>query len=316
MSSIPIFDAKQDCPHADNGDPTFQESALFVWHDLDAGVGGFLRLGQEPVVEALNSCFGLFTKDGLRFRSNVTGVAMQPGDRGETHMGWGRNLCVDLDAQSIKADFPDCEASLTFEDFHPRYDYLALVGITMPEGHTGHHFEVAGRMTGRIRLGDRELQINALGYRDRSWGGRRWDAMRSTRWWPVVFGPDLSFHVLASVLDEGFHGCYGYMLRDGEPQVLDVQDLAVTLDYDAIGPRSGHARFVTRDGEHGELYHERSDAIVLHVRGYTAVESIGTVRLGDRLGMSNLEVCTNPCGGTKPPVMTLEANCGDGLSRR
>jgi hypothetical protein len=93
-------------------------------------------------------------------------------------------------------------------------------------------------------------------------------------------------------------------------------DIAVTLDYDAIGPRAGHARFTLEDGSTGELTHERTDGVLLHVRGYSAVESIGWTRWGDRIGMSNLEVCTNPTGGTKPPVVVFGASCEDGLTRR
>ncbi len=55
---------------------------------------------------------------------------------------------------------------------------------------------------------------------------------------------------------------------------------------------------------------------MMHVRGYTAVESIGSVRWGNRVGMSNFEVCTNPTGGTQPPVVAFGANLHDGLSRR
>jgi hypothetical protein len=45
------------------------------------------------------------------------------------------------------------------------------------------------------------------------------------------------------------------------------------------------------------------------------VESIGTARFGDRVGMSNFEVCTNPAGGILPPILTLGANNSEGLSR-
>jgi hypothetical protein len=316
MHNLPIFDAAHDCPHTPSEDPTFQESSLFVWHDLKAGVGGFWRLGQEPVVRALNSCFGMFTADGLRFRTNVTGIPMAPGDRGETHMGHGDALRVDLDRLAITASFPDCEAALRFEDFHPRYDYIALVnGPPMPDG-TSHHFECAGRMTGRVRIGDRQIEIDALGYRDRSWGPRAWGLLRSTRWWPCIFGPDLSAHVLAVVTEQGRYMTLGYVLRDGTPYAMTRSEIVATIDADALSPRSGHARFTLENGETHEMHHEPSDGIVLHVRGYTAVESIGTVRWGERIGMSNLEVCTNPTGGTKPPVFTLGANNGEGLSRR
>lgn len=313
---LETLDASDDCPHRPTNDPGWQESSLFVWHDLEAGVGGFWRLGQEPVVQELNSCFGMFSADGARFRSNVTGVPMTPGDRGETHMGWGDQLRVDLDRLSIAADFPDCEASLTFNDFFPRYDYSALVkGPTMPDG-AAHHFEVAGSVTGSVRLGDREIVVNALGYRDRSWGPRAWGTLRSTRWWPTVFGPDLSAHVLAVVTESGHYLKFGYVMRDGTPIAIVDSEILVTLESDALSPVAGAARLTLENGEHLDLRCERSDGVLLHVRGYTAVECIGTARLGNRIGMSNLEVSTNPTGGNRPPVYAIGANAGEGFSRR
>lgn len=316
MAEIRTFDPREDCPHDPTDDPSWQESSLFVWHDLKAGIGGFWRLGQEPVVSALNSCFGMFTADGLRFRSNVTGEPMVKADRGPTHMGWGSQLRVDLDRLEIKADFPDCQASLRFEDFHPRYDYSQLVnGPPMPDG-TAHHLEVAGSMKGKVRIGDREVEIDALGYRDRSWGPRTWGTLRSTRWWPCVFGPDLSIHNLAVVMESGHYLNLGYVLRNGEAIAIRHSRILVTTEPDGISPCSGAARIELENGEIVDLSCETSDGILLHVRGYSAIESIGTARLGDRVGMSNLEVCTNPTGGSKPPVVTLGANSGQGLSRR
>ena len=316
MRDIPVFPDEDDCTHPIGDDPSFQESNLFVWHDLSAGVGGFWRIGQEAVVEKINSCFGVFTHDGLRFRSNVDGGPLGPNDRSDTHMSCGESLRVDLDRLAMTANFPDCEAQLSFEDFHPRYDYFNITNRPGSKGGLGHHFEVGGRMSGKIRLGERELEIDALAYRDRSWGPRPWGLMRGTRWWPAVFGPDLIVHVSASILEGYPHGSYGYMIRDGVPYAMTESDVAVTLDYDAIGPRAGSAPFTLDNGERGELSHERTDAIVMHVHGFTAVESIGIARLGDRVGMSLLEVSTNPAGGTKPPVVVLAANNSDGFSRR
>jgi len=131
----------------------------------------------------------MFTHDGLRFRSNVTGVPLEKGDRGEAHMGWGERLRVDFDGgATIRADFPDCEARLRWEDFHPRFDYhsIAMPGQRLEDA--AHHFEVSGRMTGRVRIGDRELEIDALGYRDRSWARRDWSTSRGTRCGPACSG--------------------------------------------------------------------------------------------------------------------------------
>lgn len=311
-----VFSDADDRPHADDGDPLWQESSLFVWHDRAAGLGGFWRLGQEPVAGAVNSCFALFTHDGLRFRSNVTGVPLGAGDRGEGHMGWGPHLRVYFDGSAtIRADFPYCEADLRFNDFHPRFDYHAIAVAGDHLGGASNHFEVSGRMTGTVRLGEREIAIDALGYRDRSWGRRDWSRSRGTRWWPCVFGPDLTTHIIHLVQD-GRVLKVGYVWRDGTTIPIVDSDVTVALESYALTPRSGKGVLTLANGEVLEVSCDRADGVVMHVRGYTAVEAIGTVRLGDREGMSNLEVCTNPAGGSALPLVTLGSNMTDGLTRR
>ena len=310
-----IFSEQDDCPHLPDDDPLWQESSLFVWHDRTNGLGGFWRLGHEPVVQAANSCFGIFTADGQRFRSNVTGVPLGVEDRGERHMGLGPELCVTFDGDArIVADFPDCQASLRFEDFHPRFDYHA---VAMPgrklEG-AAHHFEVSGRMTGRVRIGDREVEVDALGYRDRSWARRDWSGIRGTRWWPCVFGPDLTTHIIHFVHGEEVIKV-GYVWRDGQTIAIVDSDVIVQLESDALTPRAGEARLFLENGETLDVRCDRADGIVMHVRGYTAVETIGTAYMNGRTGMSNLEVCTNAAGGREAPLCSIGSNRLDGLSQ-
>lgn len=316
MTAIPAFTEQDDRPHQAGDDPLWQESSLFVWHDLAAGVGGFWRIGQEPVAGATNSCFGVFTAAGLRFRSNVSGVALSTADRGEAHMGWGPHLNVEFDGGAkITANFPDCEAELHFADFHPRFDYHAIAMPGRQLSGAANHFEVSGRMTGTIRIGDQNLTVNALGYRDRSWGIRDWSQTRGTRWWPCVFGPDLTTHVIHLVRDDAVLKV-GYVWRDGQTIAIVDSDVVVGLESDALTPRWGKGTLTLANGETLSIACDRADGIVMHVRGYTAVETIGTATLGARRGMSNLEVCTNAAGGRLPPLFASGSNLHDGLSQR
>lgn len=310
------FSEADDRPHQPQDHPQWQESALFCWHDPASGAGGFWRLGQEPVAGALNSCFGVFDGAGNRFRSNVTGVPLGPADRGEGHMGWGPHLRVEFDGTArIRADFADCEAELEFTDFHPRFDYMAVAMPDAPLEAGGHHFEVAGRMTGRLRIGDREMAVEALGYRDRSWAVRDWSWMRGTRWWPCVFGPDLATHVLHAIVD-GRVLKLGYVWRDGTATPVVDSDVLVALESDALTPRRGEGVLHLATGETLHISCDRADGVVMHVRGYTAVETLGTALLNGRRGMSNLEVSTNPGGGAAEPVCAVGSNLVNGLSRR
>ena len=135
---IRVLDAGHDCIHDAHGDPTFRESSLIVWHDLNAGVGGLWSISQEPVTKLSHSCFGVFANsEGLRFRQNVQRVPMQAVDRGPGHMAIGTDLRLDLANMSIKANMAECQADLVFKDFHPRYDYLQLMNISVPEDYRG-----------------------------------------------------------------------------------------------------------------------------------------------------------------------------------
>jgi len=320
VTDLAILPKSDDRPHApDQSDPLWQESALFVWHDQKAGLGGFWRLGQEPVAGAINSCFGVFAHDGTRFRSNVTGAPMVASDRGEGHMAWGPHVRVDFDNDAhIKADFDGCQAKLRFADFHPLYDYVAMTGHRGELGGAPHHTECSGRMTGIVNLGGRDYEIDALAYRDRSWGSRDWSTNRGTRWWPCVFGPDLALHVMHLIRPPGSVVRMGYVFRDGKViPIVGSDDFVVGLESDAVTPRGGEVRLTLENGETLRVTCERTDGIVLHVRGYTAVEAIGTARLDNgRTGMSNLEVCTNATGGSQPPIFTIGSNNGEGLSRK
>jgi hypothetical protein len=316
MSEIACFSPDDDRPHTPGRAPLWQESALFTWFDLTRGVGGFLRLGQEAVAGAQNCCFGVFTADGRRFRRNVTGAPLTADDRGEAHMAWAPHVRIDFDgAPRIRADFDACEADLRFDDFHPRFDYSALVRGVRLAG-AAHHFEVAGRVSGRLRLGDQVFELDALGHRDRSWANRDWSPIRSTRWWPCVFGPDLATHLVHTYRAPGELVKLGYVWRNGRATPVVDSDVVVRLESDALTPRGGEARLRLADGDELSLRCERRDGVVLHVRGYTAVEAIGIAELDGRRGMSNLEVCNNAAGGGEPPAFTLGSNAGEGLSRR
>jgi hypothetical protein len=139
--------------------------------------------------------------------------------------------------------------------------------------------------------------------------------MRSTRWWPTVFGKDLCVHMAAHVHGDGHHGLLGYVIRNGVPLLMSDPDMAVTVDYDGISVRAAQARFRLPDGEIVEINHRRSSGAILDVCGFVAVESIGTTRWGDRVGMSNIEVFSNPLGGTSAPAVVLEADFAQGLRR-
>jgi len=130
-----------------------------------------------------------------------------------------------------------------------------------------------------------------------------------------VFGPDLTTHIIHLVRD-GAVMKVGYVWRDGRTIPIVDSDVVVQLESDALTPRAGEGRLFLENGEELLIRCNRNDGIVMHVRGYTAVETIGAAWLDGREGMSNLEVCTNATGGNREPICTIGSNFTDGLTRR
>lgn len=313
IQSESIRDASANLCHEHSADPTWQESVVFAWGDPASGVSGFWRIGQEPLRGEVSSSFGVSGPDGLRFRHNVTGVSMTPGDRGPTHVAYEDKLRVDLDSMTITVNFPDCEGVLQFTDFLPMFDYMRQVGRTLDE--LGHHIEMPGKLTGSLRIGSQTLDVDALAHRDRSWGERDWSRVRVTRWWPCVFGPDMSLHMLAIVEAGTVVTRTGYFYKDGVIRTIANLDCLVTLDVDGLTTRAASGHMVLEDGERLDISFQPTDSFIMFVRGFSAAECMGTVTLGDRVGMSHLEVSNNPAGGNKPIPVSVGANNVDGMSR-
>jgi hypothetical protein len=313
VSNIKTYAAIDDRPHAHGGSADWQESVLFTWFDEKNGVGGFYRLGHEPQRRAGNCCFGIFTTGGQRYRWNVSGAALLAGDRTENDMGLGSTRAMLGDQLRLSAEFPECKLDLAFEDYHARFDYLDLVGVARDD-FVAHHYEVAGLMVGRVTLAGHRYDIHAQAYRDRSWGNRFWSQFRSARWWPIVFGADLSIQVVHLLSADGKFRRYGYVMRDGVPERLRSSRIVLPVEDDAFSYRRAQLEIETQLGDRMIIEHEVKDGILLQVRGFAALEGIGIARLNGRTGFGNLEANSNPLGGNQVPARVFFANMGSGLS--
>jgi hypothetical protein len=87
------------------------------------------------------------------------------------------------------------------------------------------------------------------------------------------------------------------------------------VEDDAFTYRSAQLELESMSGERLLIDHQVRDGIILEVRGFAAVEGIGTARLDGRTGFANLEANSNPLGGSQAPALVLYANMRDGFSR-
>ena len=165
-----------DRPHEPGGGPDWQESYVFAWWDDNAGIGGFFRSGHETGRKAASALVGLVTADGLRYRRNLEDVPLTAGDRKDEAFAVANGAYTvrfGEGTRRFEIHDGDCDLELDVEDFYPMYNYYAVTsGQEVGRQVGADHYQVAGRVTGSVRVAGRQFTIDGLCHRDHSWGNR------------------------------------------------------------------------------------------------------------------------------------------------
>lgn len=312
-------DASELRQRPDAADEWWQDSVFVTWHAEEAGIGGTMRIGHEPNHEGGIAAlwFGLVTADGQRYRRNLT-APLTDADRlvdGFGALGGRYRQTFDGRVRHRVSD-DDLELDLEVEDFYPRTDFFPSDAGTVSDDFASAHFETSGRITGHVRLGERDYQVDGLCHRDHSWGTRRWDTLLNHRWIPGTFGPELSFGSIAWHGIDGSVRQFGYLVRDGVVTLADDVDIAVTFEPDGTTYRGGSAVWTMPDGERFAIDCAPYDATISEHHGVAVVDAICALERDGKRGFCDLEVSTNPRGGAGPITAALRANVTEGRSRR
>jgi hypothetical protein len=253
----------------------FNESALLTMFDLEAGAGGFVRIGNRPNEGHAEATFCWFLPDGSalfsfdrapisgneRFRTAKIAVDLvEPGRtlrasfRGEAHhLASARDL---IDPKAAFTGSPKAEAGLdlTLTGVSPLYGGTPFPGLKV-----GGHYEQHMRVEGALTIGGRALAVNALGNRDHSWGPRVWQATYADRTLWCTFGDD--FGIATSLT---WHSRYpdeyeviGYAWKDG--RMIRIIDASVHSEFEDPA-HLFHATFTAR------LHLEDGQSLVLEGR--------------------------------------------------
>ena len=315
------------------GEPGWQESLLYIWHDTRAGIAGFHRLGLEPGAGDRgageqgtggpgtgvgNAFCGLFTEDGLRYRWYRPEERDPDGVPGASTCAVGP-LVIGLSPESSVTFTDDGVAvSLRFEDLQRevRGELEEGDGGFRETGLASDHYEFTCRVRGSVRIGGRAMEIDALGFRDHSWGVRDWSAIRAHRSCIGTLGPELSWSTLVMSTPElGVTG-RGLVLRKGELTMAASVDTVIHLEADGFTHRGGRCVIDLVDGTRLTLDLEVIDAWVYQLREFLSVEGICRIRLdGEPVdGFCLLEASNNPRAGTHLPETCVRAAFAEGLS--
>jgi hypothetical protein len=150
-------------------DAHWQESVVLCFQDIEQGLGGFIRIGHHPNLGTGNCTFGVVAP-GVGYNRSRIDVPMREGDRFANGFAIDGFLTATFDSATNRwtAEDRDCALDLHVENLHPHYDAWALSGLTggFREKFAAMHTEVAGRVRGTMRIGDRTWTVDGFGHRD------------------------------------------------------------------------------------------------------------------------------------------------------
>jgi len=181
-----------------------------------------------------------------------------------------------FDRATIFWETLEAAVDVSFEAFHPPYSYGADTR-GCPKYCATDRIEQAGRVTGRLRIGDRIIEIDGTGHRDHSWGTRDWAAFQQYEWFVGQVGTETAVHFWR-LNAAGKEQIRGYVFHDGLMSVVDT--VVVDVDYDDQYLQTGYrANIVDAAGRtmhvEGKVFGtcrlEADPAITLYESGATLV---------------------------------------------
>ena len=320
----------QDYIHDPDDSPAWQESFVLIFRDMDTDLVGFLRLGTYVNQGESQLHFGLALPDGTRFRRHRFNIPFtDPSDRsrdrvkvGHMRWEWIDNCKIHLTAREDEA-----EVDLLMEDFHPSQNWRIAdpMGAEIAKKIGGfNHPESGGRLTGTVRLGEREIPItNGLGYRDHAWGARDAHAFLNNRWVAGTVGPALSFSAMTVQQVSGDFMKCAWVVREGVVEYArDVNTAAIVL-ADGLSTIGGWTQILLDSGEEIVIETEVIDGLITSTHtpnggegsSPAGVEGLARARWNGHEGFCDFNINVNPLNGAAAVSKLLHANHAEGLTR-
>lgn len=312
---------------------------MLVFRDPLSGAVGFLRTGSYVNQGTTQTHWGMALPDGTRFRRHLLDRKLQPGDRTETSASSGtmKVSYPNMEYARFEGFDADAEADLRVYDWFPSQDWsfvggpnhgaslASVAGAAQEAMGTSGHPESAGRLEGRIRIGDRVIEIqNGLGYRDHGFGPRPHALFRSARWHAGTLGPDLSYSLVSMHDAAGEFRKFGWVMLNGKREpIRDLHTVSSTMadGYSVIG---GWTSVLLEDGRKLRIDVEAVDGVVTSTHlnnggpksSPAGIEVLSIPRWNGRSGVCDFNMIDNPHMGEASVMPLFMANADDGVSRR
>jgi hypothetical protein len=260
--------------------------------------------------------FAFAEHEGLRFRRVRERVPVDVSGGPPAALRVGECEAGVDDAGRVTLTWQDdaCEADLGFTGFHPPHGFTGAGDERLTGTIYGGHLECAGRLQGRVRIGDHTLTVDALAHRDRSWGPRDMSRVHTNRMITGTMGPELSFAANTIQLNDGSVNDIGHVVRSGVVEPFERFVILASIHLDGYSVAGGVLKGRLASGETLVIECETIAGQLTPFDGYLCSEHISVARYGDLVGFCDNELTNNPRLGTEMPRFLQYVDDGDGLS--
>lgn len=302
--------------HQWQDDPTWQESVYLSWYDAEARIGGTHRLAIRPNQELSNIWCGVYDGDRAIFRHVAEDIPLDWSRNDENGFAAGPiRLYHDGTSLRLLLEAPDCRVDLRVEDF-----VGSLKGFDdggkMQSIHKN-HFSLHCGVRGTVTMGGEVREVNGLGWRDHSWGPRRWDTILTHRAVGGNFGPDFQFHSMALLVLGGQIQRRGHVVRNGVIVPMTNFQTVVHLLEDGVTAIGGHVEMAFEDGSEFRFDCTVPQGVFTELEGYIGFYGVGPCLSSDgRSGICNFEVTNNARCGAAPLSAVLRNTLANGYHLR
>lgn len=280
MVSTPILPV-DEYMHQPTDDPQFNESAYYNLVDADTGFALLIRMGNrvneghtevtvlvylpggEAVIRfdrAPIASNEAFDAAGLQFHVIEPLQAMEV-----TYSGSGYRLEKGTDLADPKRAFSTSpvvplQLGLRYDNLIPVYGLGDGSGIAGAEDAiaTG-HYQGPCRVTGWVEIDGQRRDVKGLGYRDHSWGPRRWLGPSYWRWLSCLADDKNGFVAWSQKIGDTRSPGNGMVLRDGVRELVTAVDVTSEYGPAPYYPVAMRVRMRTESGEEvnaqGEVFH-------------------------------------------------------------
>lgn len=280
MGNAPILESDEYL-HEPTDHPQFNESAYYNFVDGDSGFGVLIRMGNRVNEGHAEVTVLVYLPDGraaIRFdRAPITtndkfeagGLrfeVIEPLKRMKVHFdGTAYLLAKGTDLEDPKRAFttsPQVPVSLEldYENVIPVHGLGGGSGIEGAEDSIAvGHYQGPCTVGGWIEIDGERRQISGLGFRDHSWGPRKWQGPSWWRWISCMVDEKNGFVAWLQKIGDQRSPGHGMVLRNGDFQLVNEVSVQSTYGPAPHYPETMTVTMRTESGDEvtatGEVFH-------------------------------------------------------------